>query len=116
MVIPWVGFPLSKVLDQVEPMSSATYVAFETVLPISLVGSHGYSSSTWGFLVVVNPLLVTFFQLRLTERLRPVPAAEARRVLEEVALGEPEARLTRRARAALSRTGSVPGGKTGPRR
>jgi predicted MFS family arabinose efflux permease len=51
------------------------YVAFEAVLPISLVGSHGYSSSTWGFLVVVNPLLVTFFQLRLTERLRTVPGA-----------------------------------------
>ena len=51
------------------------YVAFETVLPISLVSSHGYSSSTWGFLVIVNPLLVTFFQLRLTERLASVPAA-----------------------------------------
>jgi predicted MFS family arabinose efflux permease len=51
------------------------YVAFETVLPISLVESHGYSSSTWGFLVVVNPFLVTFFQLRLTERVAAVPAA-----------------------------------------
>jgi predicted MFS family arabinose efflux permease len=51
------------------------YVAFETVLPISLVESHGYSSSTWGFLVVVNPLLVTFFQLRLTERVAAVPPA-----------------------------------------
>jgi len=51
------------------------YVAFEAVLPISLVSSHGYSSSTWGFLVIVNPLLVTFFQLRLTERLASVPAA-----------------------------------------
>jgi predicted MFS family arabinose efflux permease len=51
------------------------YVAFETVLPISLVGSHGYASSTWGFLVIMNPLLVTLFQLRLTERLRDVPAA-----------------------------------------
>jgi MFS family permease len=51
------------------------YVAFETVLPISLVSSHGYSSSTWGFLVVINPLLVTFFQLRLTRRTASVPAA-----------------------------------------
>jgi predicted MFS family arabinose efflux permease len=51
------------------------YVAFETVLPISLVGSHGYSSSTWGFLVIVNPLMVTLFQLRLTGRLRGVSAA-----------------------------------------
>jgi MFS family permease len=51
------------------------YVAFETVLPISLVSSHGYSSSTWGFLVIVNPFLVTFFQLRLTQRVSGVPAA-----------------------------------------
>jgi predicted MFS family arabinose efflux permease len=51
------------------------YVAFETVLPISLVSSHGYSSSTWGFLVIVNPALVTLFQLRLTERVAAVPAA-----------------------------------------
>src|SRR5207253_3040424 len=50
------------------------YVAFETVLPISLVSSHGYSSSTWGFLVIVNPLLVTFFQWRLTQRAPSVPA------------------------------------------
>jgi sulfoxide reductase catalytic subunit YedY len=32
MVIPWVGFPLSKLLDAVEPLSSAKYVAFETLL------------------------------------------------------------------------------------
>jgi predicted MFS family arabinose efflux permease len=51
------------------------YVAFETVLPISLVASHGYAPSTWGFLLIVNPALVTFFQLRLTERLRGVSPA-----------------------------------------
>ena len=45
------------------------------MLPISLVASHGYSPAAWGFLVIVNPALVTFFQLRLTERVRPVPAA-----------------------------------------
>jgi sulfoxide reductase catalytic subunit YedY len=32
MVIPWTGFPLSKLLAQVEPMSNAKYVRFETVL------------------------------------------------------------------------------------
>jgi sulfoxide reductase catalytic subunit YedY len=32
MVIPWVGFPLSKLLDAVGPLSSAKYVAFETLL------------------------------------------------------------------------------------
>jgi MFS family permease len=42
------------------------YVAYETVLPISLVDSHGLAPSTWGFLVILNPLMVTLFQLRLT--------------------------------------------------
>lgn len=32
MVIPWVGFPLSKLLAQVEPQSNAKYVRFETLL------------------------------------------------------------------------------------
>lgn len=32
MVIPWAGFPLSKLLDAVEPLSAAKYVAFETLL------------------------------------------------------------------------------------
>jgi methionine sulfoxide reductase catalytic subunit len=30
MVIPWTGFPLKKLLDQVVPMGNARYVAFET--------------------------------------------------------------------------------------
>lgn len=30
MVIPWVGFPLKKILDAVEPLSVAQYVAFQT--------------------------------------------------------------------------------------
>ena len=32
MVIPWAGFSLSKLLDVVEPLSGAKYVAFETLL------------------------------------------------------------------------------------
>ena len=31
MVIPWIGFPLSKLLKEVEPTSAAKYVRFETV-------------------------------------------------------------------------------------
>jgi MFS family permease len=50
------------------------YVAYETVLPISLVDTHGLAPSTWGFLVIINPTLVTLFQLRLTKRLAHVPA------------------------------------------
>ena len=32
MVIPWVGFPLAKLLKEVEPTSNAKYVRFETIL------------------------------------------------------------------------------------
>ena len=32
MVIPWIGFPLAKLLKEVEPMSDAAYVRFETLL------------------------------------------------------------------------------------
>ena len=32
MVIPWQGFPLSAILKEVEPQSSATFVRFETVM------------------------------------------------------------------------------------
>ena len=31
MVIPWVGFPLSKLLEKVEPTSGAKYAAFQTL-------------------------------------------------------------------------------------
>lgn len=31
MVVPWIGFPLSKLLAMVEPTSDARYVAFETL-------------------------------------------------------------------------------------
>jgi predicted MFS family arabinose efflux permease len=47
-------------------LASFVYVAYETVLPISLTVSHGLAAATWGFLVVVNPALVTLFQMRLT--------------------------------------------------
>ncbi len=51
------------------------YVAYEVVLPISLVDTHGIAPSTWGFLVVINPALVTLFQLRLTRRAAGIPPA-----------------------------------------
>ena len=31
MVIPWIGFPLHKLLEKVEPNSQAKYVAFQTL-------------------------------------------------------------------------------------
>jgi sulfoxide reductase catalytic subunit YedY len=43
MVIPWVGFPLSKVLERVEPQGSAKYVAFETLVrPSEMPGQTGW--------------------------------------------------------------------------
>ncbi|MEY9532381.1 protein-methionine-sulfoxide reductase catalytic subunit MsrP [Sinorhizobium fredii] len=43
MVIPWDGFPLSTLLDKVEPLGSAKYVAFETVVrPEEMPGQSGY--------------------------------------------------------------------------
>jgi predicted MFS family arabinose efflux permease len=50
------------------------YVAYESVLPISLTTSHGISASTWGFLVVINPIVVTFFQMRLMRWTEAYPA------------------------------------------
>jgi sulfoxide reductase catalytic subunit YedY len=32
MVIPWIGFPLNKLLEKVEPTSDAKFVAFQTLL------------------------------------------------------------------------------------
>lgn len=55
--------------------ATLVYVAYETVLPISLVDTHGMAPSTWGFLLVVNPAMVTLFQLRLTGRVARVPAS-----------------------------------------
>ncbi|MCM2397490.1 protein-methionine-sulfoxide reductase catalytic subunit MsrP [Rhizobium sp. S95] len=43
MVIPWIGFPLSALLDRVEPLGSAKYVAFETVVrPKEMPGQSGF--------------------------------------------------------------------------
>lgn len=42
MVIPWVGFPLAKLLDAVQPLSTAKFVAFQTLLdPKRMPGERG---------------------------------------------------------------------------
>ena len=44
MIIPWVGFPLKKLLDVVEPTSDAKYVRFETLHdPEQMDGQHNPS-------------------------------------------------------------------------
>lgn len=46
LVIPWVGFSLSALLQRFEPLSTAKYVAFETVVrPEEMPGQTGLLSS-----------------------------------------------------------------------
>ena len=45
MVIPWMGFPLSKLLNEVEPKAEAKYVRFETINDPD--GMPGIKSSPW---------------------------------------------------------------------
>jgi len=49
MVIPWVGFPLSRVLDQVEPMGSARYVAFETLVDPERLPGQNRNVLSWPY-------------------------------------------------------------------
>jgi sulfoxide reductase catalytic subunit YedY len=51
MVIPWDGFPLSALLDKVEPLGSAKFVAFETVVrPSEMPGQSGvFQSLNWPY-------------------------------------------------------------------
>jgi methionine sulfoxide reductase catalytic subunit len=43
MVIPWIGFPLADLLKRVEPLGSAKYVAFETLVrPSEMRGQTGF--------------------------------------------------------------------------
>jgi sulfoxide reductase catalytic subunit YedY len=49
MVIPWVGFPLAKILDVVEPMSNAQYVRFETLYDPEQMPGQASSSYAWPY-------------------------------------------------------------------
>jgi len=51
------------------------YCGFETVLPVIAVSSYGLSPSAWGLLVVISPVLVVLFQMRLTRVASRIPVA-----------------------------------------
>jgi predicted MFS family arabinose efflux permease len=55
--------------------ATMTYVATETLLPISATTTHHLSPAAWGFLMILNPVSVTLFQMRLTRLAAPVPAS-----------------------------------------
>ena len=67
--VPFVLLLLSTFLGFV------VYVPFEVVLPIVAVESFGLAPATWGLLLIINPILVTLFQLRLTSLVGPYPPA-----------------------------------------
>ncbi len=66
---PFLFFMLSSVF------ATMTYIATETLLPISATTTHHLAPAAWGFLMILNPLLVTVLQLRLTRWTRGVPAS-----------------------------------------
>jgi predicted MFS family arabinose efflux permease len=56
-------------------LATMTYIATETLLPISVTTTHHLAPAAWGFLMILNPLFVTLFQLRLTRRTAHVRAS-----------------------------------------
>ena len=62
MVIPWVGFPLAALLKQVEPLSTARYVAFQTLLDPNRMPNQNTGVLDWPYVE----------GLRLDEALNPL--------------------------------------------
>ena len=64
MVIPWVGFPLAELLKQVEPLSSARYVAFQTLLDPKRMPNQNTGVLDWPYVEglrldeAMNPLAI----------------------------------------------------------
>jgi sulfoxide reductase catalytic subunit YedY len=49
MVIPWQGFPLAKLLSEVEPTSDAKYVRFETLMDRTQLPAEGNDNWPWPY-------------------------------------------------------------------
>jgi sulfoxide reductase catalytic subunit YedY len=49
MVIPWTGFPLAELLREVEPLSSATHVRFESILAPDLMPGQKSAWYQWPY-------------------------------------------------------------------
>jgi methionine sulfoxide reductase catalytic subunit len=64
MVIPWVGFPFSALLKQVEPLSTAKFVAFQTLLDPKCLPNQNTSVLDWPYVEglrldeAMNPLAI----------------------------------------------------------
>jgi predicted MFS family arabinose efflux permease len=64
------------------------YVAYETVLPIAMVSSYGLTPAAWGFLAVINPVMVMLLQRKLTLRVTDIPP-ERKLITSMVLMGFP---------------------------
>ena len=62
MVIPWIGFPIKTLLDQVEPLGTAKYVQFETLYDPKIMLSSFYAGIDFPYVE----------GLRLDEALHPL--------------------------------------------
>ena len=64
MVIPWIGFPLDALLKRVEPLASARYVAFQTLLDPSRMPNQNTGVLDWPYVEglrldeAMNPLVI----------------------------------------------------------
>ena len=64
MVIPWVGFPIAALLKQVEPLSSARFVAFQTLLDPKRMPNQNTGVLDWPYVEglrvdeALNPLAI----------------------------------------------------------
>ena len=66
---PFLLFMVASVL------ATMTYIATETLLPISVTTTHHLAPAAWGVLMILNPLAVTLFQLRVTRWTTAIPAS-----------------------------------------
>ncbi len=66
---PFLLFMVASVL------ATMTYIATETLLPISVTTTHHLAPAAWGVLMILNPLAVTLFQLRVTRWTSAIPAS-----------------------------------------
>jgi predicted MFS family arabinose efflux permease len=64
--------PSFAILLAAGTLATMVYLSYETLLPISLVQSHGVEPAAWGILLALNPVVVVLCQIRLTARVSKV--------------------------------------------
>ena len=88
MVIPWAGFSLSKLLDRVQPLSDAKFVAFETLVDPKRMTNRSSQACCRGRMLkglrmdeAMHPLTLLASGLYVTRQLPPQDGAPIRLVV-----------------------------------